>query len=121
MVTNVYYFVEYIPDKVFNPFVKEMVKMRVQATIDDNSQKQNISKLMMNSSWGRLAMNVSKRKNIRYIRKKEMPKHKSLFLRNIDGLHSEYEVDLLELTKDKRSIIDSIPGILLYFIIYSNK
>ena len=116
VVTNVYYFVEYIPDNVFQPFVTEMVKMRVQATIDDNSQKQNISKLMMNSSWGRLAMNVSKRKNIRYIRRKEMKKHKTLFLRNVDGLHSEYEVDLLELTKDKKSIIDSIPGTRLTFI-----
>ena len=112
VVTNVYYFVEYIPDKVFKPFVNEMVKMRVQATIDDNSQRQNLSKLMMNSSWGRLAMNVSKRKNIRYIRSEEMQKHKSLFVRNVDGLHSEYEVDLLELTKDKKSIIDSIPGTL---------
>jgi len=45
-----------------------MVKMRTDATIDNNVLHQNLSKILMNSSWGRLAMDVANRRNTVYSR-----------------------------------------------------
>jgi len=53
-VTKLYYFVEYAAQTPFRPFVDKMVQKRIEATKSGDKLSQNMSKMLMNSSWGRL-------------------------------------------------------------------
>ena len=54
LISKVYSAVEYTAQEPFRPFIDSMVKQRIAATETGNKMAQQISKLLMNSSWGRL-------------------------------------------------------------------
>ena len=66
-------------------------------------------------------MNVSDRKNIAFARTEDMKKHISLLLESSQQIFTEYDIDLLELTKAKRSISDKIPVHVALFILQLSK
>ena len=66
-------------------------------------------------------MNVSDRKNIVFARQSEMEKHKSVLLESSQQLYTEYEIDLYELTKAKKTISDKIPVHVAMFILQQSK
>ncbi len=119
-VTNIYYAVEYIPQPVFDQFVEKMTKMRIQATYDMQSDdaltrlggetKQSLAKMMLNSSYGRLAMNLEKREQVVYCRQSELQKHcNNVLFKRHTALKTEFEIDLFEVVKRKRTQVDALP------------
>jgi len=54
VVSKLYYFVEYAAQTPFRSFVDKMVGKRIEATKSGDKLSQNMSKMLMNSSWGRL-------------------------------------------------------------------
>ena len=124
-IDKLYSVVEYTSGKPFKKFVDAMVKKRIEATEQGNKLGGNMAKMLMNSSWGRLgksvylfsyalvitlAMNLDLRRTVAYARSADLKNHKNLLLQHVDALHSEYETDLFELTKFKKSMSDKIPG-----------
>ena len=73
-ITKIYYFVEYLKETPFKGFIDKMVAMRIEATLTNNELLQMLAKMLLNSSWGRLAMNVGNRKNTVYARSNEIKK-----------------------------------------------
>jgi len=65
-----------------------------------------------------LAMNVADREGVAFARSDEMKNHRNLFLRRVDELFSEFDIDMLELSKTKKMITDRIPGKCLTFVFY---
>ena len=121
-VSNVHYAMEYIPVPVFDNFVEKMTKMRIDATYEQRSDdpltrlggdtKQSLAKMMLNSSYGRLAMNLEKREQVIYCRQKDLPKHcNNVLFKRHTALKTEYELDLFEVVKKKRIQVDSLPVI----------
>ncbi len=120
VVDKIHSFTEWNRGKVFRPFVDKLVNMRVEATETSNDTLQSLAKITMNSSWGRLAMTVKDREAVAYARESDLEKHKSLFVKSVDQLQSEYPVDLFEIRKHKKSVTDNLPGKFIYKIISIN-
>ena len=51
IVSNIQYAAEYVEEAPFRPFVNKLVDMRIEATDTNNNLQQNLSKMIMNSSW----------------------------------------------------------------------
>ena len=120
-ITKIHYFVHYNADQCFKPFIDELVSMRIQATEDKNDEHQLLAKLMLNSSWGRLAMNLNNRRETKYIRSKDLSDNTDLHLESSIPLFTEYKIDILELKKKKRVINDRIPVHVALFILQNSK
>ena len=120
-ITKIHYFVEYNHNKVFQPFIDRLVQRRIQATKNGNKPQEQLSKLLMNSSWGRLAMNLSKRENVVYCRDVEIPKHRNILLKSIHAIETEFPIDLYELKKHKKSQTDRIPVLTALTILQLSK
>ena len=120
-VTKLYWFAEYSSQKPFRPFIDSLVARRVAATKTKNSEQSELSKLLMNSSWGRLCMNLSKRRNSIYCRQSEISAKTTLHTKSCQNLVCEYPVDLFEMSKEKKSQTDRIPVTCALFILQLSK
>ena len=121
-VTRVWWVAEYQFEKCFEPFINKLVAQRVEATKNSNKPQEQLAKLLLNSSWGRLAMNLSRRKNTIYCRKSEINEKTTLHTKNLTPMtSSSYPCDLFEMTKDKKSQTDSIPVHLALTILQYSK
>ena len=94
VVKKVHFCIEYTPDKCFRPFIDSLVKMRIEATEENNKQKTMLAKLMMNSSWGRMAMNLKNRRKTTYLRSRELKDNKNYLIDSACHLYTEYDIDL---------------------------
>lgn len=120
-VTKIYYFLQFSPEKCFKPYIDKLVKMRIEATDEKDDQKQMLAKLMMNSSWGRMAMNVKDRKKTTYLREQSLESHNSLLMESVCPLFTEYPIDLLEIKKNRTGVNDRVPVHTALFILQLSK
>ena len=117
VITKVYYAMEYIPSKPFARFVNDLTQLRIDASYlskegkkVEGEMKQMMAKMLLNSSYGRMGMNLEKRDRVVFCRSENLPIHTNtiLFKRQCQ-LQGEYEMDLHEVTKIKRRQTDTIP------------
>jgi len=117
VVDKVYYAIEYLPGAPFGEFVRELTDMRIQATHDMNNgnvvqgqTKTILAKLLLNSSYGKLGQNLAKRENVIYCRESQLHKHEnSILFKRKQPMVAEYDMDLIEVVKIKRSQTDTTP------------
>ena len=89
-------FIEYVPAQCFKDFYEKAYKLRVDATKNNNKPLAQVTKITMNSSYGRMIMNPSLFSNTR--------------LRNDVDPRSRNRVKNIELIDEDLMIISSIPG-----------
>ena len=117
-VTRIYYGMEYIPGKPFEEFVQTLTKMRIEASRknadpekqEENENKQILAKMILNSSYGKLGLNIEKQDNVMFCRKETLRSNKNtMYYKRHRQLQAEFEIDLFEVIKSKKSAVDSIP------------
>ena len=104
--------VEYPRTKPLAKFVNLVTNKRKEATrLKDNNLQQTF-KLVMNSSYGRLGLNLEKRKTFSYkkIPKRPAPDCKSKKVNRVTMVQGEFEPIYNEIEKPKRKYTDSVPG-----------
>ena len=117
-VVKIHYGLEYIPDKPFERFVQTLTKMRIDASrkLEDpekqgeNENKQILAKMILNSSYGKLGLNIEKQDKVMYCRKDNLQINRNnMYYKRHRQLQAEFEIDLYEVIKSKKSATDSIP------------
>ena len=112
VLTNLKLAVEYPRTKPLAKFVNLVTSKRKEATrLRDNNLQQTF-KLVMNSSYGRLGLNLENRKQYSY---KKIPSTPSVDcpskkVNRITPVNGEFEAQFLELEKPKLKYTDSVPG-----------
>ena len=114
-ITRIYWFVEYVPEKCFKPFVESVVEARRKG--DDNKDsavEAETMKLIANISYGIQLMDRTKHRNTVYATDSKADK-----LINLKTFHSlnTIEDDVYEVTSLKSSIVHKEPLILGFFIL----
>jgi len=110
VVTNVYWVLQYVPTQPFEHFVKELVEVRINS-VNVNAALGDRAKFTLNSSVGRFGMNLSKHRNTKFVRKENLARHiRTPLLEKERTLVSEYPVDIHEVVKKKRRVVDTVPG-----------
>ena len=125
VVDQIHYAIEYLPFRPFSKFVTDLTQMRINATHLSNqghtvsgNMQQILAKMILNSSYGRMGMNLSKRENVVYCRELDLNKHVNTVLyKSRRALKCEYDVDLYEVKKIKRKQTDSVPVIAAFSIL----
>ena len=103
--------IEYTRSKPLAKFVDTVTEKRKQATRLGDSNLQNTWKLISNSSYGRLTLNLLKRRTHKFLLTKDAPTiDDNPFLTNIIPVEGEYATDFVEVTQRKRRTIDGVPG-----------
>ena len=117
-VVKIHYGMEYIPGKPFERFVQTLTKMRIDASrkLEDpekqgeNENKQILAKMILNSSYGKLGLNIEKQDKVMYCRKDNLQINRNnMYYKRHRQLQAEFEIDLYEVIKSKKSATDSIP------------
>ena len=104
--------IEYPRTRPLEKFVNLVTNKRKEATrLKDNNLQQTF-KLVMNSSYGRLGLNLENRKTFTYkkISKRPAPDCKSKKINRVTMVHGEFEAVYNEIEKPKRKYTDSVPG-----------
>jgi len=110
IVTNVYWALQYVPTKPFEPFVKDLVEVRIRS-VNSNTSVGDRAKFTLNSCVGRFGLNLSKHRVTKFVRKENLSRHvRTPLLEKERSLVSEYETNLHEVVKKKRTDVDKIPG-----------
>lgn len=128
-VEKIHYAIQYIPGRPFAGFVKDLTDMRIQATymtnqgrVVEGNMRQTLAKIILNSSYGRMGMNLSKRENVIYCRGNELHNHvNNVLYKRRRALKCEYDIDLYEVTKIKRKQTDCIPVVAAFTILQKAK
>ena len=129
VVTNIHYALEYLPFCAFKTFVTDLTKMRIDASyrIQNGEQltgemMQLLAKIILNASYGKLGMNLLKRRTVVFCRESSLHTHvNNILFRRKRQLNTEYPVDLYEITKIKRKQTDSIPVLCAMTILQKSK
>ena len=110
--SNLQIAVEYPKTQPLAKFVNLVTNKRKEATrLKDNNLQQTF-KLVMNSSYGRLGLNLENRKTFCYkkIPKRPAPDCKSKKINRVTMVEGEFDPEYNEIEKPKRKYTDSVPG-----------
>ena len=113
--SNLQLAIEYPRTKPLEKFVNLVTNKRKEATRKRDNNLQQTFKLVMNSSYGRLGLNLENRKKFSY---KKIPKQpaadcKSKNINRVTMVNGEFEAQFQEIEKEKTKYTDSVPGELL--------
>ena len=112
ILSNLKLAIEYPRTKPLEKFVNLVTSKRKEATrLRDNNLQQTF-KLVMNSSYGRLGLNLENRKNYAYKKISSSPTVDcpSKKINRITPVNGEFEAKFLEVEKPKLKYTDSVPG-----------
>ena len=115
--------IEYQRDKPLKKFVEVVTEHRKQATLDKDESKQQLYKLVANSSYGRMGMNLTKQRDVKYVRTDEADKKKHFNAFNIHRrlVNGEYPSGYTEIVSNKKKIVDTIPVHMSFFVLANAK
>ena len=108
ILSNIHTVIEFQRATPLKDFVNKATKERIAATRDNNDQKQDLYKRIVNASYGRTGMRQDNRFKIKY-EKYSRNKGSKLVKRRVP-LVGEFETDLYEVTKEPAVITDQVPG-----------
>ena len=108
-VEHIYYAIEYIKQKPFINFVRQLVDIRVDS-IGVNSAKGDRAKLTLNSSIGKFGLNLEKHRKVSFALGENLHRHtRSPLFESEHALISEFQTNVHEVCKKKKTIVDSVP------------
>ena len=115
--------IEYQRDKPLKKFVETVTHHRKQATINKDESKQQLYKLVANSSYGRMGMNLSKQKTVKYISNQSFKpsKHITPFTKYHRHLEGEFDSGYTEIVSSKKTIEDKVPVHMSFFVLANAK
>ena len=103
--------IEYTRSTPLANFVNTVTEKRKEATRIGDQNLQNTWKLISNSSYGRMTLNLMKRNTYKYVKIKDAPTiDENVFLTNVHPVEGEYETGYVEVTCKKRRTVDKVPG-----------
>ena len=110
--TNLQLAIEYPRTRPLEKFVNLVTSKRKEATRLRDNNLQQTYKLVMNSSYGRLGLNLENRKTFSY---KKIPSNpdadcKTKRVNRVTRVNGEFEAEYLEIEKPKLRYTDSVPG-----------
>ena len=115
ILSNLSLAIEYTRSKPMSKFVEKVTAKRKEATLLGDKHLQNTWKLIMNSSYGRLSLNLEKRRKYKYVKPTDAPVlDEKPFVTNVSPVYGEFDTNFVEVTEKKRRIIDRVPGIYIY-------
>ena len=100
-------------------FVNKATAERIKASRDNDAQKSELYKRVVNSSYGRSGMRTDNRVTVQYKRHSRIIN--STFEKSRTPLRGEFETDLYEIQSEKTSVVDKIPVHLNFFILSNSK
>ena len=124
---NISLVIEYQKDKPLKKFVDIITEERKNATRVKDDSKQQLYKLVANSSYGRMGMNLEKQKNVTYISPNAIDnasKRKAYFnafTKYTRDLIGEYPSGYTEIVSKKKKIVDKIPVHMSFFVLANSK
>ena len=120
--SNIEWALEYLADeKPFEGYVKEMVKVRI-ASVGVNEPLGARAKFTLNSSAGRMGMNIERHRNTKYVFEKNLHRYnRTPLLEKETKLVTEYDINVFEVISKKRVNTDSIPVHISLFIYQMSK
>ena len=111
--TNLTLAVEYTKSKPLANFIETVTKKRKEATRIGDQNLQNTWKLVNNSSYGRMTLNLTKRRKYKYVLPKNAPTlDDNPFITNVYPVQGEFETGYMEVAEKKRRTTDKVPGTL---------
>ena len=114
--------IEYTKSRPMANFVETVTEKRKEATRSGDQNLQNTWKLVMNASYGRLSLNLEKRRKYKFVKPSDAPTtDDNPFVTNVTPVHGEFESGLVQVTQKKKKITDRIPGILSMNQFYQKK
>ena len=109
--TNLTLALEYTRCKPLAHFVETVTAKRKEATRIGDNNLQNTWKLVNNSSYGRMTLNLLKRRGYKYVKPSNAPTlDDNPFVTNVYPVQGEFETGYLEVTQKKRRTTDQVPG-----------
>ena len=113
--TNLTLAIEYTRSKPLANFVETVTNKRKEATILGDNNLQNTWKLVNNSSYGRMTLNLLKRRKYKYVKPANAPTlDDNPFITNVYPVQGEFETGYMEVTEKKRNTTDKVPGIIIF-------
>ena len=120
-VEHMYYAIQYIKQKPFVKFVRELVDIRVES-VGVNSSRGDRAKLTLNSSIGKFGLNLQKHRKVSFTLAKNLNRHtRTALFEKEHVLMSEYSTNIHEVSKKKRNITDTIPVHISLFVYQQSK
>ena len=103
--------IEYTKSQPLKKFIDTVTSKRIEATMTGDTNLQNTWKLVSNSCYGRLSLNLKKRRKYKYTNLSAAPTiDDNPFITNITPVVGEFETDCVEVTRKNRRITDKVPG-----------
>ena len=123
VLNNIAVVIEYQRDKPLKNFVDIVTEHRKQATLQNDESKQQLYKLVANSSYGRMGMNLSKQADVKYVRNEKANEKKffNAFTKNRRVFNGEYPSGYTEIVSNKKKIVDKIPVHMSFFVLANAK
>jgi hypothetical protein len=121
-ITNVEWAIQYIRgDKPFKKFIDSMVKVRINS-FGANKPLGDRAKFTMNSCIGRFGMNLEKHRTTKFVLKENLYRStRTPLLEKNSCLISEYPINIHEIIKKKKNIVDTIPVQISMFVYQLSK
>lgn len=120
-IDHMYYAIQYIKQKPFTKFVKELVSIRVDS-VGVNSSRGDRAKLTLNSSIGKFGLNLQKHRKVSFTLAENLNRHtRTALFEKEHVLMSEYSTNVHEVCKKKRNITDTISVHISLFIYQLSK
>ena len=111
ILSNLTLAVEYTRSKPLKTFVDTVTEKRKQATRTGDKNLQNTWKLVSNSCYGRLSLNLLKRRQYTYKPTKDAPVvDENPFITAVAPVTGEFNTAYVEVTRKKKTTTDKIPG-----------
>ena len=126
LLTNLTLAIEYTKSRPLAGFIDTVTKKRKEATRIGDKNLQNTWKLVNNSSYGRMTLNLMKRRKYKYVLPANAPTlDDNPFVTNVYPVQGEFETGYIEVAEKKRRTTDKVPGLfirfyLLFFFISQN-
>ena len=109
--TNLTLAIEYTKSKPLKKFIDTVTAKRKEATLTGDSNLQNTWKLVSNSCYGRLTLNLMKRRKYKYVPTNQAPViDDTPFITNISPVAGEFDTEFVEVTQKRQRIVDKVPG-----------
>ena len=120
-VDHMYYAIQYIKQKPFVNFVRQLVDIRVDS-VGVNSSRGDRAKLTLNSSIGKFGLNLQKHRKVSFTLAENLNRHtRTALFEKEHVLMSEYSTEIHEVSKKKRNITDTIPVHISLFVYQLSK
>ena len=110
-ISNITLALEYTRSKPLKKFINLITSKRKEATLKGDKNLQNTWKLVNNSCYGRLSLNLLKRRTYKYVKARDAPMvDETPFITSVGPVIGEFETGFVEVTRKKRKQIDRVPG-----------